>query len=94
MRVDRDDDDVRVSQCLGAVLGGDDFGRVVPPVDGLLHRPPGEIEPLGVDVHQAERGVFGRRKCEDVARQVAGEDRAARADKGNFGHERLLVGKL
>jgi hypothetical protein len=43
-------------------------------------------QPLGIDIVQADGGIGQFRIAQDVAQQVLGEDRAAGADAGDFGH--------
>ena len=46
-------------------------------------------QPHRVDIHQADGGIGERRIAQDVAQQVLGKDRAARAEESNFGHAML-----
>ena len=55
---------IGIAQRFGPVQGRIDFGGIVAQGDDLLHRAPGEIEPLGVDVHQRKVGIFQQRKGE------------------------------
>ncbi len=50
------------------------------------HRAAPTSQPLGVDVHVAERGVAEFGVAENVAGEILGKDDAARADHGNLDH--------
>jgi hypothetical protein len=44
-----------------------------------------------VDVEEADRGILQLRVAQDVAEQVLGKDRAAGADKADFGHKSFIL---
>ena len=46
----------------------------------------GEIEALGVDIHQGDLAAVEQGEGEDVLNQLARESEAAGADEGDFWH--------
>src|SRR5205823_1065976 len=85
-----------VDRVVGAVERGAAIGRrpdlgrrserVGDPTGYQLRR----LEALGVDVEERDLRLGELLEAEDVAEQVAGEDRAARADERNLRHARRL----
>jgi len=57
----------------------------------LVRHDLGRFEADGVNVHQTDGGVGKLGEGENVCEQVLGEDGAACADEGDFGHGVLLI---
>ena len=71
---------------LGAIQRRLDLGRVVAHLHDPLHGPLGEIQPLGVNVHQGDSGIFQQGKGQHIAHQIARKAKTAGANKGNLCH--------
>ena len=55
-------------------------------LDQSLGYPVRQLEPLGVDVHEGEGATVQALHCQHVRDDLAGKDRATRADERYFGH--------
>ncbi len=71
----------------GAVGCRNDPGVELALVDHRLHDGARLPQATGIDVHERDRALLQRGRQQDVAAQIAGEDEAARPDKGDFWHE-------
>ena len=77
---------VRSVEGAAAVEGGLDFGLRAEKFSDFVGDDLRSAEAFGVNVHQADGRVGEFREREDVAEEIFGEDGAACAEEGDFGH--------
>ncbi len=86
------DDEIRAAQRLAAIawlpsifgIGPERVGDLPAEVDA-------DFQPVGVDIHVAERRVLEFGVGENVAGQILGKNDAAGADHCNFDHNNFLL---
>ena len=84
--LDHADGVVCAVQCRAPVGGRLDGRGCLQRLGDLARHDLGGVQPLRVDVEQADRGAGQFGEAEDVAQQVLGKHRTAGADEGDFWH--------
>ena len=69
---------------------GRDGCRAIAGLNQFDHCLFGEFQPLGVDVHQNDVGIFQQGESQDVAHEVGGELETTGANEGDLGHDGIL----
>ena len=84
--LDHTDHIIRAVQGRAPVGGDFHFRFVAEGIDNMARDLLRLLETLGVNIHQADRGIRQLGVAPDIAHQILGEYRAAGADEGYFGH--------